>query len=74
MFISVKTTETIRVNVVKEAPIPYWMELAMKGEKINAIKELRVVGGVGPDGRFISLVHAKNVVETFMGTIKTTRS
>ena len=48
---------------------PLWIQYAIKGEKINAIKALREVAGKNVDGRFIGLKQAKDIVENFMGSI-----
>lgn len=43
---------------------PHWMQLALNGEKINAIKALRTQAGNGPEGAHMSLLQSKRIVES----------
>ena len=54
--------------------LPQWMQMAIKGQKISAIRELRENSELytkyapyaSPRERYMSLVHAKKIVEHFM--------
>jgi hypothetical protein len=70
------TTMTAERTVKQERRIvrlPVWMEFALEGKKISAIKALRETGGGDQGGtECIRLIHAKRIVEEFMSNIEDT--
>lgn len=48
-----------------------WMQIAMRGEKINAIRALREETGLDQSGYVLGLKHAKTIVEAFINGIRT---
>jgi len=68
-----KTVEITREMDLDRAPV--WVREAFKGNKINAIKELRadVEHKRSASDEPLSLRHAKIIVEEFMGRIRVTQ-
>lgn len=58
------TTSTSVITTART--LPDWLEYAIKGEKINAIKALREQAGLYSGRQDITLFHAKNIVESVM--------
>jgi hypothetical protein len=67
---------TATIETVKQFHPTKWMELAMKGEKITAIEELRATSKYkDPFDESSYTMHiriAKNIVEQFMASYTTT--
>lgn len=59
-------TATVTVQRTVEFAVPKWIEYAMKGQKINAIKELREYAARDGAQNMLSLGHAKRIVEGFV--------
>ena len=61
---------TRNITKSEEVLLPEWVRLALIGEKILAIKELRIAAGQRDseyDGSVLmSLVHAKRIIESLM--------
>lgn len=62
--------ETVTVNVTRELTPPLWIVLAMKGERIPAIKALRELGGMSPSGLYMGLDQARKVVDNIMSATR----
>ena len=56
------------VTVEEEITLPVWMQEALQGYKIKAIKELRYMAGGDGDHNLLTWYHAKIIVENFIYT------
>lgn len=73
---TVTMTDVVSVERKTTVTFPLWMQYALKGQKINAIKELRTLGSykntVDGQNNNLSLGGAKRIVEDFINGISTT--
>lgn len=72
MFIKAKREIIISKTVIEEIELraPLWLELALKGEKINAIKALRDFVGPDNNGQSLNLKTSKDIVESVLFNIR----